>query len=265
MNTMINDGLPASSTPKKSLVQSAETFIAVVLFAVCAAAGLAAWLMSLSDGSADSADEMEMVQVFASLADAELAADEQDVLLEWQQRLEQAFSQREQALRNQEQSAVLEEQAAALAAAQAAAEAAKQAAAAAEQRARDAELERQRDLEKQRAAKKAQLAAVAPVAKPKPKANAVRVPASVDWSSCRKPRYPRASIRLKQEGTVTLLFAVDAAGQVISGEVQKSSGVDRLDNAALEAIMRCTFTPETLGGEAQASTAQVRFGWRLGG
>ena len=62
-----------------------------------------------------------------------------------------------------------------------------------------------------------------------------------------------------------MTFAIDAQGQVVSGEVQQSSGVERLDNAALEAIMKCSFTPETLGGEPQASSAQVRFGWRLGG
>ncbi len=264
MNTMISSELSAGGAPKKSSVQSAETFIAVVLFAVCASAGLAAWLMNLTTDSRDSNDAMETVQVLASLADAELVDEEVDVLVQWQQRLDQAFNQREQAMRQQEQSAVLEEQAAALLAAQAAAEAAKQAAEAAEQRARDAELERQKALEKQLAARKAQLAAAAPAEKPKPKANAVRVAASVDWSSCRKPRYPRAAVRLKQEGTVTLLFAVDAAGQVISGEVQQSSGVERLDNAALDAIMKCSFTPETLGGEPQASSAQVRFAWRLG-
>ena len=110
MNTMMNSDVSASSAPKKSLVQSAEMFIAVVLFAVCAAAGLAAWLMSLGDGAADESATVETVQVFASLADAELADDEQDVLLAWEQRLEQTFNQREQALRQQEQSAVLEEQ-----------------------------------------------------------------------------------------------------------------------------------------------------------
>ena len=263
MNTMMSSDVSASSAPKKSLVQSAEMFIAVVLFAVCAAAGLAAWLMSLGDSAADESATVETVQVFASLADAELADDEQDVLLAWEQRLEQTFNQREQALRQQEQSAVLEEQAMALAQAQAAAEAAKEAAEAAEQRARQAELARKKALAAQ--AKPAAPAAPKVAAKPKPKANAERIPASVDWSSCRKPRYPRASIRLKQEGTVTMTFAIDAQGQVVSGEVQQSSGVERLDNAALEAIMKCSFTPETLGGEPQASSAQVRFGWRLGG
>ena len=260
---MMNSDVAVSGAPKKSLVQSAEMFIAAVLFAVCASAGLAAWLMSLGSDVDGETATVETVQVYASLADADLAEDEQDVLLAWEQRLEQTFSQREQALRQQEQSAVLEEQAMALAQAQAAAEAAKEAAEAAEQRARQAELARKKVLA-------AQSKPVAPpvskaAAKPKPKANAERIPASVDWSSCRKPRYPRASIRLKQEGTVTMAFAIDEQGQVVSGEVQQSSGVERLDNAALEAIMKCRFTPEALGGEPQASSAQVRFGWRLGG
>ena len=35
--------------------------------------------------------------------------------------------------------------------------------------------------------------------------------------------------------------------------------------AALEAIMKCRFEPETLGGIPQAASAEVRFGWRLNG
>lgn len=262
MNMMMSSETPVAGSPKKSSVQSAEMFIAVVLFAVCAAAGLGAWVLSLSSAQDKQSSSVETVQVFASMADAELEEEEQEVLATWQRRLERAFSQREQALRQQEQSAVLEEQSLALAQAQAAAEAAKEAALAAERRARAAEQARKKALAAQKAA-----APPAPklAAKPKPKANAERIPASVDWSSCRKPRYPRASIRLKQEGTVTMAFNIDAQGQVVDGSVEQSSGHERLDNAALEAIMRCSFTPETLGGEPQPAVAQVRFGWRLGG
>lgn len=268
MNTAMEPNFQNDSA-KQNLVQSAETFIAVVLLAVCAVAAAAAWFMQLA-GSGDEVqrNSVDTVEVLASLADGELADDESRVLAQWQASLDRAFSQREQALRQQEQNAVLAEQASALAEAQAAAEAARQSALEAERRAREAELARQRALERQRAEQREQAVAAVPAevkALPRPAPNAERIGATVDWSSCNKPSYPRAAIRLRQEGMVRMLFDVDADGQVMGGSVVESSGFERLDNAALEAIMKCRFEPETLGGIPQATTAEVRFGWRLSG
>lgn len=270
MNSIVTPDTEAGPIHKKTTVQSAETFIAVILFAVCAAAGISAWVIDYLQGEGvEPTDNIDTVQVYASLADSDLAQDEDSVLAEWRERLESSFSQREQALQQQEQSAMLAEQAAALAAAQAAAEAAKVAAAQAEERAREAEIARRKALAERRERAAPKVAAPAS-AEPEQKvakvsANAVRVPASVDWSSCDKPRYPRAAVRLRQEGTVTLAFSLSASGEVLDGRVQESSGTTRLDNAALEAIVQCQFTPETLDGEPQPSTALVRFGWRLNG
>ncbi|MGB1907141.1 MAG: energy transducer TonB [Spongiibacter sp.] len=268
MNSIMTANTSAEPVHKKATVQSAETFIAVVLFAVCATAGVAAWLINYLQGDeARFVDSIDTVQVYASLADGELASEEDAVLEEWRQRLETSFSQREQALQQQEQNAMLAEQAAALAAAQAAAEEAKLAAEQAEQRARSAEIARRNAMEARRERAEAKVAPAPPREEKvaKVSANAVRVPASVDWSTCDKPRYPRAAVRLKQEGTVTLAFSLSASGEVLDGRVQESSGTSRLDNAALEAIVKCQFTPETLDGRAQPSTALVRFGWRLNG
>lgn len=265
----MESGLQHAGNAKQSSVQSAETFIAVVLLAVCSVAACAAWFMQLADsGKEQRRNSVETVEVLATLADAELADDENRVLSQWQAGLDRAFSQREQALKQQQQNAVLAEQASALAEAQAAAEAARQSALEAERRAREAELARQQALDRQREERRKQAVAAAPEApkaKPRPSANAERIGASVDWSSCRKPSYPRAAVRLKQEGMVRMLFEIGADGQVVGGNVVESSGYERLDNAALEAIMKCRFEPETLGGIPQAATAEVRFGWRLSG
>ena len=268
MNTAIESTLHGDSA-KQNLVQSAETFIAVVLLAVCAVAAATAWFMQLADnGDASQGGGVETVEVLASLADADLADDEGRALNQWQASLARAFSQREQALRQQEQNAVLAEQASALAEAQAAAEAARQSALEAERRAREAELARQRVQDRQRAEQREKAIAAVPEevkSLPRPGANAERIGASVDWSSCSKPSYPRAAVRLRQEGMVRMLFDIDADGQVIGGRVVESSGFERLDSAALEAIMKCRFEPETLGGIPQAASAEVRFGWRLNG
>ena len=124
----------AVNTEQKSgIAQSAEGVVAIALFAVCATAGLAAWL--LSGGDADSsAPPAAVVEVSAGLEAGGQEDDELAVLSDWQQRIDSEFDQRDQARRQQAQSQAMQQQAEALAAAQAAANAAQEAAAAAEAR-----------------------------------------------------------------------------------------------------------------------------------
>ena len=49
---------------------------------------------------------------------------------------------------------------------------------------------------------------------------------------CRLPQYPKRSEEKGEEGTVVLRFLVGTDGRVQSAQLLKSSGFDRLDNAA---------------------------------
>ena len=127
---------------KLGLGQSAESVIAIALLCVCAAAGLAAWLLSGDEAPAFSADKSVVAKVATVQGNEKLQSEEQAVLAEWQSRLDGEFSQREQNLRQQAQLVTMQQQSEALAMAQASAEAAARAAEVAEARAQNAEKER---------------------------------------------------------------------------------------------------------------------------
>lgn len=60
-----------------------------------------------------------------------------------------------------------------------------------------------------------------------------------------KPLYPAASRRLKEQGTVLLRVFVTAAGQPTEVMLKESSGYERLDNAAKQAVTGWKFVPAT--------------------
>ena len=57
------------------------------------------------------------------------------------------------------------------------------------------------------------------------------------------PQYPRISRRLGEEGSVLLRVLVAQSGDANTVEVEKGSGSDRLDEAALEAVKKWKFIP----------------------
>lgn len=61
--------------------------------------------------------------------------------------------------------------------------------------------------------------------------------------------YPRQLQRRGVAGSVRLILWVDESGRVLDHEVVRSSGVDRLDQAALEAAPKLRFTPARRLGE----------------
>jgi protein TonB len=79
------------------------------------------------------------------------------------------------------------------------------------------------------------------------------------------PRYPRASIRRGEEGLVVVEARVLAGGRTAEARVVESSGHDRLDQAALEAVRRARFRPARRDGQAVASwvTVPIRFALRM--
>jgi len=80
---------------------------------------------------------------------------------------------------------------------------------------------------------------------------------------CRLPQYPERSEEKGEEGTVVFRFLVGTDGVVQSAQLVRSSGFDRLDNAAKEAFMKCKFTPGTVDGVPQSSWIKQPYTWRL--
>jgi TonB family protein len=64
-----------------------------------------------------------------------------------------------------------------------------------------------------------------------------------DFSTNKKPVYPAAAKRMRQQGSVLLKITIDGMGSVINIEIEKSSGYVLLDNAAIEAVKKWDFTP----------------------
>lgn len=99
---------------------------------------------------------------------------------------------------------------------------------------------------------------------PAPSAPPVRTSAVIQaGASCAKPDYPNASRRLEEEGTVTLKFLIGVDGRVMQADVEKTSGFQRLDEAARNALSKCQFKPGTVDGKPEQSWASIRYTWRL--
>lgn len=71
-------------------------------------------------------------------------------------------------------------------------------------------------------------------------------------------RYPNASIKAKESGTVEMNICVSSAGTVDSVEVAQSSGFPRLDDAALGLASEYRFQPATRAGHPVAACAHYR-------
>nr|WP_307512756.1 MULTISPECIES: energy transducer TonB [Variovorax] len=90
-----------------------------------------------------------------------------------------------------------------------------------------------------------------PPAPPAPPA--VQLPSSnADYLQNPKAVYPAMSKRLGEQGKVIVKVLVGVDGLPKSAEVKKSSGFDRLDEAAIEYIMKCRFVPGKVNGVVQA-------------
>jgi len=79
------------------------------------------------------------------------------------------------------------------------------------------------------------------------------------------PEYPPASQNLGEQGPVVLRLLVGPNGVVMKGEVVSSSGFDRLDQAALDALSQCRFNPAMVDGklDLQPNWTVMRYVWKL--
>lgn len=84
-----------------------------------------------------------------------------------------------------------------------------------------------------------------------------------DYLNNRPPAYPRASLRLREEGDVQLRVRVGPDGKPREVKLASSSGSTRLDRAALEAVQRWGFEPARRGGSAVAAWVVVPITFKL--
>src|SRR5690606_13047236 len=99
-----------------------------------------------------------------------------------------------------------------------------------------------------------------PPAPPAPPA--VQLPSTdANYAQSCSPQYPSMSRRLGEQGRVIVKVVVGTDGRPQQVDVRKSSGYDRLDTAAADAMRRCRFSPGRVGGVAQtmAYDAPVNF------
>jgi protein TonB len=96
-----------------------------------------------------------------------------------------------------------------------------------------------------------------------PAATGVRTAAVVDFNSCAKPEYPKASIRNEESGTVTVSFLVGVDGKMKESKITKSSGFRDLDKAAQLAIGKCPFKAALVDGKPVETWHPVQYIWNL--
>lgn len=78
-----------------------------------------------------------------------------------------------------------------------------------------------------------------------------------------KPVYPRVSTDLCETGVVTLNILVNEWGVPVEVVVEKSSGHDRLDQSALNAMRAARFKPYTEAGQARSIRAHPTINFQL--
>jgi periplasmic protein TonB len=71
------------------------------------------------------------------------------------------------------------------------------------------------------------------------------------------PAYPRESSRRREYGTVVLRVLVDPSGRAAQIQVERSSGYERLDAAAREAVQKALFRPYEVNGVRQAAQVLI--------
>jgi protein TonB len=79
------------------------------------------------------------------------------------------------------------------------------------------------------------------------------------------PPYPAMSKRMGEQGRVLLRVRVGARGEVEEVRIESTSGHERLDEAALDAVRRWRFAPARIGQQAVAGWALVPVHFALRG
>jgi len=86
---------------------------------------------------------------------------------------------------------------------------------------------------------------------------------TVSAPSCPTPEYPAQSRRNNEQGSVNLKLLIDIQGQVKSIEVAKSSGFSALDDAALNSLKLCKFTPANIDGKSAERWTNMSYTFKM--
>ena len=84
---------------------------------------------------------------------------------------------------------------------------------------------------------------------------------SVEYVRAAPPVYPKESQRRREHGTVVLRVLVDAQGRPAQIQVERSSGFERLDSAARDAVEKFLFRPYEVNGVAQPAQILIPIGF----
>ncbi|NWD66535.1 energy transducer TonB [Pseudomonas gingeri] len=108
-------------------------------------------------------------------------------------------------------------------------------------------------------------AAPAPAAPPAAPSPAPVIPASASAGYLKNPapEYPQLAQRRGWEGTVLLRVQVLASGKPGEIQIQKTSGRQQLDDAALAAVKRWSFVPAKQGDVAQVGWVSVPIDFKI--
>ncbi len=88
---------------------------------------------------------------------------------------------------------------------------------------------------------------------------------NADYLDNPAPAYPPLARRMGEEGRVLLRVHVEASGLPSKVEIRTSSGSERLDHAALEAVKRWKFVPARQGDKAIPAYVVVPISFNLKG
>lgn len=80
----------------------------------------------------------------------------------------------------------------------------------------------------------------------------IELPSNAAYLQNPKPPYPALSRRLGEQGKVVVRVLIEVDGTAREAEINQSSGFDRLDQAALEAVLRWRYVPGRRAGVPQA-------------
>jgi protein TonB len=83
------------------------------------------------------------------------------------------------------------------------------------------------------------------------------------YASPLQPKYPPASMRAQEQGTVMLRVLVDETGVPQRIEIARSSGHTRLDAAARESVSHARFRPVMHDGRATSAWGIVPIAFRI--
>ena len=93
---------------------------------------------------------------------------------------------------------------------------------------------------------------------------AVQLPSSdADYLQNPRPPYPPISRRLNEQGKTTVRVLIGVDGLPQRSEIVKSSGFERLDQAAMATVMRWRYVPGKRGGVPEAMWFNVPINWVL--